>query len=363
MLVLRVELSRLSACVSDPVLMRLLHNAVRDRAQQFGGGVLVMSSGDVIAMLPVAASGAAEAIAADVVAVALGEAHDEAIEAELGADPLVMTWRLPEHYTELRELAGVYLAGKDEERSRQPAYEDLRGSLSHAHIPALNRILGAADLSAHQRRRRVWRNTGDRWIAAFDRHSVDQGAVCSDLLPQLSLPRRGRILLDVRKAFDSWNLKRLVQDPPAAGQVMALGLSAESTSSQGFHDMVKRLDADQRSRTIVEMEADDLYSDLAVGQAALGILRRAGFRTAITSVRLAFLASYNLTALGTDLVAIRLDRESLPHLQQPVIVAALRALPHDRVVLTGCDHDGAVSIAGMFGFSLLDGPAIDRMAR
>lgn len=363
-LVLELPLGLIAQKILD-IKVDALQDAMQSFASASGGQCLDMSNGDVFLIWEdsPAKRGLPEALLKEL----LG---DKAQAAEL---PTVHTYRLPVDYAALRERANWHVEQAqsaaasltDQEAASQILHSDAaRGPLTAWGVNQIERLLEEINVRRYLRAQSVYQHHQGQWRPLFAEHFISMNELKQERFPRLDIAAREHLFLEVCQALDRNLLAELTEHfEPIRGQAISLNISVSTVLGGVFARFAHQVNQVERSRICFEIHRGELLNDFAQTMNALELLRREHFRVAIDSVTPDMLAFINLNHLPVDLVKINVAGDRAAALHRPPILAALRAIPPEKIIFFRCDTDPAFQIGRELGIDKFQGWLIDDLAK
>ena len=118
-----------------------------------------------------------------------------------------------------------------------------------------------------------------------------------------------------------------------------------------------------RSKTLLlEINRSDLLHQPRETTKALKAMREAGFGIVLDGVTLDLLPLTSLHRVDFDYIKIALAPATMWLLKDGDCVAALKKLPRDKIILSRCEKESALTVGQAFHLNTFQGWVIDRLA-
>ncbi len=367
--VFHVTLSNFGFIRSNPEMLLLMQNTVKDIARSAGGVVYPMRRGDQFVVFPIDAGPK------------IGEMTDHLMlaafpdhKAEGGPDqPLVKVFTIPRDYTALRETANVCMedpAAKAGDAiggggpTIRPIEEDLDGMLNAWALSRLEVALAEFDLSPYMRAQVVYETDHQgHWRPLFEECFTSVSDLRRDKFPKLTLQIEDRMFAELCRALDRRSVPEILRRhrfKPGHTRSFNIGLA---TCQAPFFEKFIRESTDLERRTlIVEINRSDLLHKPREAIRVLASLHEAGFGTALDGITLDLLPFTNLHRLDVDYFKIALSPGQMALLKDADCVASLKKLPRGNIILCRCEKESALPVGQAFGLTKFQGWVIDRLA-
>jgi EAL domain-containing protein (putative c-di-GMP-specific phosphodiesterase class I) len=339
---------------------------LRIAAQKIGGEVLAMSNGDLFVVLPTGDQKQAlefRTLAGEILFHPMQPKEREEV---------MVSYRLPNEYTVLRERANAYVElaravevmGPMRQAEEALAANDVRGPLTAWSLSQVEQLLGTIDIKRYVHTQPVYQQVARGvWEKKYIDFYVSISELQRERFPRLVLSTPERLFLDLcttldRKFFqelsyqaDSWKDKRI-----------SINMAAETVLSSIFAQFCHVLPKEKRPNVSFDIHRSDLFLNFTTTRNAISILKSEGFGVGIDGITPSTLPFINFSLLDVDYYKIMVAREKLAELKEEPAMQALKKLDRAKVIFYQCDSEEALRFGQELGITQYQGWLIDDVA-
>jgi len=361
--------------------IELFQNYLKDLVRHNRGLISFMSNGDAFAVFRVAHAARLEPLLRDI-------RHQLAVEDDRSGQkiaPQIDVFDIPDQYADLRRRTQAYeedrggmaradappRAESQADAAAEPAKPEggsaLQGPLTPALVHHIEHVLETVPIGRYLKQQPVYGRPGGAgggdWQRRFVEHYTSVVDLRGDHFPGVEIHRNDPLFLQICRTLDAKVLKAFLgaKENIERGRI-SINLSLDSLFEPVFSLFTNALSVEQRGRVIIEINRQDLFRDIRRAGEALARLRREGYGIALDGMTFDHLAYVRVNKFDVDYFKIHALKDDIDHLRDPDTVKALRSLAGREVVLSRCDHEGALKIGEAFGIGLYQGWLIDEYA-
>lgn len=366
--VFHVTLSNFGFIRSNPELLLLMQNTIKDIARGTSGVVYPMRRGDQFVVFPID------------VGPKIGEITDHLMQAAFPdrkvegspEHPLVKVFTIPRDYSALRETANACM--EDPAKAAEgasagvpairPIEEDLDGMLNAWALSRLEVALAEIDLSPYMRAQMVFETDHQgHWRPLFEECFTSITDLRRDKFPKLTLQTEDRMFAEFCRALDRRSVPEILRRHRfKPGHTRSFNISLSTCQAPFFERFIRESTDLERRTLIMEMNRSDLLHKPREAIKMLAAMHEAGLGTALDGITLDLLPFTNLHRLDVDYFKIALSPGHMSLLKDADCVASLKKLPRGKIILCRCEKDSALPVGQAFGLTKFQGWVIDRLA-
>ncbi|MDD3029451.1 MAG: EAL domain-containing protein [Alphaproteobacteria bacterium] len=295
----------------------------------------------------------------------------QAIEAALSAykenpQEFLLTYKMPEHYTELRERTNSYI---EEARARATVGDIDRVDESSGHLTAKNveqieRLLGEIDIRRYGRTQSIYRDDEAGWSPVAEEYFISFADLRREHFPRLDVARSEHFFMALCSLLDTKLLGSLTNAyGTIAERRINLNLSISSIMGLVFANFVRVVPHDQRNLIGFELHCGDLLQDFVQTLDAIALLKHEGFRVAIDGVTPSAVPFIDFNKFQVDRIKILASKDQIAMLKDADIRQALESLPKEKLVFFRCDNERTLDMGRTLGVNIFQGWLIDDLAQ
>jgi hypothetical protein len=357
-----VRYSRFGFIRSNPRLMLVQINGVRDLAAHYEAECHVIGGTDAVVIFPRDKESAATELADRLIANIMPDRGDE----DPDGGRLVASYRIPEDYGALRTCVAELQNAASDPSAPPPAAETpapvLDGPLTPALVATLQELLDGVRADKRLCRQNVFRFADARWQRDHTHFGIDLGGLHRDLFPKVDLHGPYFLGNALREHLDQPLINALAASRATlAGSRIGVRLGVTTVLGPLYREFARVMAEARVASVTVELDARALLADLPAAGRAVTAVRAAGHGFGIGGISLDLLPYLRIEAFAADTYRIVATRDQLGLLGTPAVVAVLRRIGK-RVILCGCDHDDSLSIGRALGIERFQGDRIDGLA-
>ncbi len=331
-------------------------------ANNTAGKFVAMSNGDVFIIWPSQAAPADPEIAAIQTGLPLSGAPDD-------DKAYVLTYRLPEDYTSLRErtnhyvevLRGAMRLSDETSAGNLLLTEAARGPLTAWSVDQIHKVIQDIDLRRYLKVQPVYERLAlGTWRPTFEEWFVSLEELRRAHFPKLDLVPSDHLFFGVCQALDGRLLGDLTNNASLVSKnAISINLSLETVMGSNFATLARVVPQAQHENIIIEINCGDLLQDFSRTLNALAALRHERFRMAIDGVTPDMLRFIKFGAFDVDFVKLNVSRERFVQLGDIQTREALMNVPREKLVFYRCDNESAYTLGLSIGVTKFQGWYMD----
>ena len=368
--VIHVGYSAFSFMRNNQDLLQLLQNTTQDTVQPHGGTIYQMRKGDQFVVFTEAAGPKIATMVDNITAAAFPDREPGDDDEQV----LARAFRVPQDYLELRRTASVYLDATGAPMApappapvaadAKPIKDDLDGPLTAWALSRIENALGEMDLSAYLRTQTVYERRSDgSWLPLFEEHYTSVAELHRDKFPKVVLNPDDRMFMELCRALDRRSVPEIIRRHRGKpGHRRSLNVSLTTFAGSFFGKFLKEAAESERKTLLLEINRSDLLHQPRETTKALKAMREAGFGIVLDGVTLDLLPLTSLHRVDFDYIKIALAPATMWLLKDGDCVAALKKLPRDKIILSRCEKESALTVGQAFHLNKFQGWVIDRLA-
>ncbi|MBI3419006.1 MAG: hypothetical protein HY053_02595 [Proteobacteria bacterium] len=347
---------------NDPIATQ-----VKAAIAKYSGEMHVMGNGDIFLVLPPMENAETQRLRGT--AMAMVFPHGSSTEAQ---DKAAVVYRLPQEYMPLRERANTYVElaravevmGPVRQAEEALQAEDVRGPLTAWSLSQVEKLLDSIDIKRYVRTQPVYKQVARGvWEKSFIDFYISISDLQRERFPRLVLNTPERLFLDLcctldRKLFqelsyttDNWKGKRI-----------SINMAAETVLSSVFAQFCHVLPKDRRPNVGFDIHKSDLFLNFTTTRNAISVLKEENFLVGIDGITPSSLPYINFDRFTVDYYKVKVTREKLEELKEPLAMRALEALDRGKIIFNQCDSEEALRFGQNLGVTQYQGWLIDDVA-
>lgn len=145
---------------------------------------------------------------------------------------------------------------------------------------------------------------------------------------------------------------------------ISLNLNIPTLLSTRFTEFDACLKPGMKVSVVIELQIADVFADMSAFLYAKDTVQKLGYRVCLDGVTDLSFPQIDRQRLGFDLIKLQWNADSVKELkaeQNQRLIEAIRACGSNRVILTRCDNEKAVTYGQALGLSLFQGRYLDQM--
>ncbi len=343
-----------------------IETAIRQIIKKHNGNAFAMGNGDLFLVFGLLGAQQVQNLKHELFTVAF-EARPQT-----ESDKFVVSYELPKEYTGLRERANAYVElantsehlGAMQSATRALQAENVSGPLTAWSLSQVEALLENIDIKRYIRTQPVYMQ-GDRGL--WEKKHIDFFVSVSDLkrerFPRLILETPQRLFLELCCSLDRKLLLEFASYTEQwENKHIGLNLSVETVLSAAFAQFCHVLPNTSRSKVNFEIHRSELFLNFTTTRNALSILKEEGFNVGIDGITASVLPYIKFNGMDVDYYKINVTRDKWEGMNDPDVIAALQALPADKIIFSHCDHEAALHFGQKLGVRKYQGWLIDDVA-
>lgn len=364
--VLAVELGALQLIQENPRSHRVQKRMLEDLATRQRGQFFALPDGGVILAVPRAGADICDAMTGEIVDWIL---RDPSLSEE-GIRRRVHAFVLPDDYKRFREWIAPYLPGGDSaslerDDDADPSGEALTGALTARLRATLHHRISRLDIRPFIHRQMVYRHQAvpeRRWAAVVEGWLIGVASLASKHFPDVELDRRNPYHREFCSILDERLILHLMTTKAHFLGPVSLNLSLDTVLDRLFDDFAVHMPPAELPRLHVEIDCVEIFADVGRARSAISHLRSIGCGVIVDGMTLDLLPYVRVNRFDFDFLKIHLPRHEIGGLMDNSCIKAIRNLPHEKIVFTRCDTDGALAAGRMLDVGLYQGWHVDDLA-
>lgn len=360
-----VHFSRLNAQHRRPNTIRIAISSLQDLARRFRGKLFLLYNFDVVVLLkgaPVGDVGAAVAAARNLFlddpVAADRHTFSTWYDLSVGLEGLGQT---------VRELIAEKVRIRDEAEAAngEPVHVE---PLDPGRLDQAEQAISSIDISAYLRRQPVCAVTGDAAPRpVFEELYVRIADLQRPLMPNVNLAGNRWLFQHLTQALDLRVLATLTHHPGSylKGPV-SLNMNIDTVLSESFAEFDASLKEGGQRHIVIEIQPIDLFADYKAFQVGREYLRAKGYRLCIDGLTPETMVLCDRRRIGVDLVKVHWSDDLAGPGGEAIrrdLAEAVTAADPQRVILSRCDDEAAVTTGNALGIGLFQGRHIDELLK
>lgn len=203
---------------------------------------------------------------------------------------------------------------------------------------------------------------GAAWRPMVEDMNVGVAELTTSLFPQLVVDEGDVYFGQLCALMDERLIYHLIARRYRLDRPTNLNLSMTTLFDPLFESFSAGMPEDARAAIAIELDCREILWDAGRLDAAIARLREAGLGVVVGGLHLEFLPYLRAGRFACDYLKVKLPRSGSGKLFTSARLKALKALPREKVVLTGCDTQAALDVGRTLGITLYQGPIVDAQA-
>lgn len=226
--------------------------------------------------------------------------------------------------------------------------------------------LSRADLSNHVRHQPICALVGDAPPQpVYSEYYVSIPDLRENIAPSINLTANRWLFQHFTETLDQRVLSWLIQEGSRLVRSgFAININIDTILSEHFLRFEKVLAAGVHGTSVLEVRAEDIFSDLEAFAFARDFVHQRGYRLCLDFMTPELLALLNRERMGIDLVKL-FWHSSLPARMQSGVGARIaeriRRGENGHIILARCDDPAAIEFGASLGISMYQGRRIDAL--
>lgn len=348
-------------------LVRLQHAMMEELAKRYRGQIFIMGNGDVFLLVRTDMAANAETVKSDICRTVL---KDPDIPEE-NIRRLLHDYKIPERYQDFRARVDEYLQPEKRQKDALLDLETgeyvpdvpLEGALNGAMLVRIEHLIRKAQIKPYLKKQDVFMfHTDTGWWPVFEERFVSLTDLHRKFFPDVILQQSDPLFNQLCRSLDEKLLEHLLVNRAKISHKISVNVSVETVFDTLMTTFHNNLDARERENIIFEINANDIFQDISNAVRAIRLLQEQHFSVAIDGLTLDLLPYVRVDRLKTELIKIHVLRDHIRLLRDEECLAALRALPMERLIFSRCDHEGVIQAGQTLGISMFQGWLVDEIA-
>ena len=203
---------------------------------------------------------------------------------------------------------------------------------------------------------------GAAWQPVVEDMNVSVAELTISLFPQLVIGEGDVFFGQLCTLMDERLIYHLIARRYRLERPTSLNLSMTTLFDPLFESFSASMPDDARAALAIELDCREILWDAGRLDAAFARLREAGLGVVVDGLHLEFLPYLRANRFACDYLKVRLPQSDAGTLFTPARLKALKALPREKVILTGCDTRAALDVGRTLGITLFQGRIVDAQA-
>ena len=296
---------------------------------------------------------------------------NKAIEAALSAyrenpQQFLLTYRMPENYTELRERTNSYI---EEVRARATVgdldkVDESSGHLTAKNVEQIERLLGEIDIRRYGRTQSIYADEEDGWHPIAEEYFISFEDLRREHFPRLDVARSEHFFMAICSLLDTKLLSSLINAySTIADRKININLSIASILGSVFAQFVRIVPRTQRNLIGFELHCGDLLQDFTQTLDAITLLKHEGFRVAIDGVSPSATAYIDFNKFNVDRIKVLASRDFVAQLKDSDVRKGVEKIANEKLMFFRCDNERALKEGRALGVKIFQGWLIDDLAQ
>jgi hypothetical protein len=360
-LVLNFILAAIEPLRNDEAAREAVHAKFREYAATTRGAYFEMSNGDVFLVWE--NPGEARLMA--------NRAIDAALDSYRNNTNLyLLTFRMPENYTLLRERTNEYV---NEVRERAavsaPAsdgpekVDESSGRLTAKNVDQIEQLLADLDVRKFGRSQNIYKDDKGVWKPVAEEYFMSFQDLRRAYFPKLDIASSEHFFFALCSILDQKLLGALTESyETVAGRTININISIATIMGALFAQFVRAVPREKRNLIGFELHAGDMFQNFGATLSAMEVLKREGFRIAIDGVTPNIAAYVDLAKFPVDRVKVSVSKDHVSQLADAGTIKGMAQLLPEKLIFFHCDNQGALTAGRQMGVTLFQGWLIDDLA-
>ncbi len=287
------------------------------------------------------------------------------------ASEFLVTYRMPESYTALRERTNAYVEDVRKRLAEDTGkhVDETSGHLTAKNVDQIEQLLKEIDIRQYGHIQCIYqdgpkgRDGKEDWEPIVEEYFVSFESLRRERFPKLEFKRSEHLFLALCTQLDQKLLGALTTSYDiVANRMVNLNLSIGSVMGSLFAQFVRRVPLAKRNLIGFKLHCGDMLQDFSLTLSAIEVLRREGFRIVLDDITPDMAEYIRLNKFEVDRIKINVSKDRANEIFSPIIRNHVERLPLDKLVFFHCDNENALQIGRELGITQYQGWLIDKLA-
>jgi len=356
-LILNFMLTSIEPLTKNEEAMESAHSRLRAFAESNRGHYFEMSNGD--AFLVWENPGEARLVGARAIDAALPEYKNN-------TNIFMLTFRMPENYTMLRERVNSYV--EDIRTKTPPAtvpdkIDEGGGRLTAKSVDRIEHLLADIDVRRYGRMQPIYRDDHGTFKPIAEEYFTSFEDLRREHFPKTDVTQTDHYFFAVCGMLDQKLLTAVASAySTVAGRAIRLNLSVASIMGAVFAQFVRAVPKEQRHLIGFELHVGDILQDFQLTLGAIEVLRKENFGISFDNVMPSMTPYFDFGKFDVSGVKISVSKDRAAQLSDPAIRKGIERIPVEKIVFSHCDNERALTVGRDIGVTQYQGWMIDDLA-